>query len=69
LYVYAVDRLVFSDFSDVRLDEKAISATGWGDPFNPEKHAVSMEIKAATYHSVSIEHDGGRWKVRVIFDV
>jgi SHS2 domain-containing protein len=40
-----------------------------GEPFNPEKHPVSMEIKAVTYHGIAVRRTGHGWEGRVIFDV
>lgn len=69
LYVCAVERTVFSDFTDVSLDENMLSAVGVGEAFDPDRHRVSMEIKAATYHGMSIDEEEGGWKARMIFDV
>jgi SHS2 domain-containing protein len=69
LYVYAVERMVFSDFSDARLEKRTFSATGLGEKFDPGKHSAAMEIKAATYHGMSVVHEDGRWKASIIFDV
>ena len=69
LYVYAVERIVFSDFSDVRFEKYAFSAVGLGERFDPGKHSAAMEIKAATYHRMSVVHECGRWKGTIIFDV
>ena len=69
LYIYAVDGMVFSGFTDVRLEEGAFSATGLGETFRQEKHCVVSEIKAATYHGISVAPEGDGWKARVIFDV
>lgn len=69
LYICAVDGLVFSGFADARLEEGCFSATGIGEVFRPESHTVACEIKAATYHGVSVAPEGDGWKARVIFDV
>jgi SHS2 domain-containing protein len=69
LYIYAVDGVVFSGFTDVRLEEGSFSATALGEGFRPERHIVASEIKAATYHGISIVPEGDGWKARVIFDV
>ena len=69
LYVYAVEQMVFSDFLDVRLEKCAFSATGLGEKFDPGKHSAAMEIKAATYHGMSVAHVEGRWTATIIFDV
>lgn len=69
LYFYAVERIIFSDFTDVELGEQTFRALGCGERYNPDKHRCDLEIKAATYHDVSLACIGGRWKARVIFDV
>ena len=69
LYVYAVERIVFSGFADAILGERSFRASGRGEHFNPDRHLGEMEIKAATYHDVSLARTGDRWKARVIFDV
>ena len=69
LYVYAVDRMLFSRFTDARLDGNSFSAWGWGEHLDLEVHSGGMEIKAATYHGLCFKPAGGLWTARVIFDV
>jgi SHS2 domain-containing protein len=69
LYFYAVEKIVFSGFTDVELGERTIRAVGCGEHFDPDKHRCDLEIKAATYHEASLACTHGRWKARVIFDV
>lgn len=69
LYFYAIERILFSGFTDVRLGEHRFRAVGCGERYNPDKHRCDLEIKAATYHDVSLVFADGRWKARVIFDV
>jgi SHS2 domain-containing protein len=69
LYFSAVERILFSGFTDVRLGEQRFRAVGCGEHFDPGKHRCDLEIKAATYHDVSLAFADGRWKARVIFDV
>lgn len=69
LYVHAVDRLLFSGFTDARLSERAFSARGFGERFDPEIHRGDMEIKAATYHGLVLARKDRGWTARIIFDV
>jgi SHS2 domain-containing protein len=69
LYVYSVEKMVFSGFSEVDLGENTFSALVAGERFDPLKHSADLEIKAATYHDLSVRCDKGRWKARIIFDV
>ena len=68
LYVSESKRVLLSSFDIVRMDEGVIYAHVAGEPIDLEKHAIKTELKAATYHDLRIEEDGGSWAVRVIFD-
>ena len=53
----------------VELTGKRIIAQLSGEPYNPRKHQIKMEIKAVTYHKLRIKRIDKGWKARVIFDV
>jgi SHS2 domain-containing protein len=38
-------------------------------PFNPERHEILCEIKAVTYHLISVAEGPGLCSARVIFDL
>ena len=69
LYIYCVESLVFTSFSEVKLTESMFMVRAHGERTDPDKHVMEMEIKAATYHGFSIEADGDGFKARIIFDV
>ena len=69
LYIYCVERLVFTMFSDIKLTESMFMVRAHGERVDFDKHRMEMEIKAATYHGFSIEPDGDKLKARIIFDV
>lgn len=69
LYVHAVDRLMFSGFTDANLSESSFSARGLGEKFDAKIHKGEMEIKAATYHGLKLVRRGRGWTARIIFDV
>lgn len=69
LYVYAVEKLVFSGIVEADLGDTSFSALALGEVLDPGKHSVEVEIKAATYHEVALKQENGRWTARVIFDV
>ncbi|MBI4236153.1 MAG: archease [Chloroflexi bacterium] len=45
-----------------------LKALLYGEPFDPERHRMATQVKAATYHQVKVEHDGG-CRLRVILDI
>ena len=69
LYLYSVEDVMFSSFSEIVLNSKSFSALGLGEVYDRRKHSVDLEIKAATYHGLSIGRVDGKWRARVIFDI
>lgn len=51
------------------LDAKHLSGTVHGEQYDPARHRLRTEIKAATYHQIEVAQEKGRWQARVIFDV
>ena len=37
--------------------------------FDPEKHEILREIKAVTYHQISVDKVNDGWEAKVIFDI
>jgi SHS2 domain-containing protein len=46
-----------------------MKAVAHGESFDPSRHKYNLEIKAITYHQVSVKEEGGKWEARVIFDI
>jgi SHS2 domain-containing protein len=69
LYVYAVEKIVFSGIVEADLRDTSFSALALGEILDAAKHRAEVEIKAATYHELALKQEGGRWIARVIFDV
>jgi SHS2 domain-containing protein len=40
-----------------------------GEPCDPARHRIKMEIKAVTYHQASVKRTAEGWVGRVVFDV
>jgi SHS2 domain-containing protein len=38
-------------------------------PFDPATHEILREIKAVTYHQISVTEHMGLWSARIIFDL
>lgn len=50
-------------------DQGSIKGEARGEYFDPSRHERKMEIKAVTYHQLTVKKTNGIWKARVIFDV
>jgi len=68
LYLYEVRREVICEFEVEEIDEGHVSALCRGEELDPERHIPGMEIKAVTYHNLSVVRQDG-WRAEVVFDV
>ena len=68
LYLFDVERVIFSHFEIMELDETHLKAKAYGEPIDMLRHSLRAGVKAATYHMLKIERDNG-YRVQVIFDV
>ena len=68
LYVFESERLLLSGFVVTKLESGLIEADVTGERYDPARHALKTEIKAATYHDLVVDRVEGVWLVRVIFD-
>ncbi|MBN2566050.1 MAG: archease [Candidatus Eisenbacteria bacterium] len=69
LFLFDSERLVLSRFAVRSLTSDAIEAHVDGEVFDPSRHSVKADIKAVTYHELTVEPRGPDWYVRVIFDM
>lgn len=51
------------------IDSTHIRARLVGEKLDYDRHEFETEIKAVTYHQLSVTCENGRWRARVIFDV
>ena len=47
----------------------SVSATAFGEPRNPARHAMRLIIKAVTYHQLSVRQQSEGWRAEVYFDI
>ena len=69
---WEVERLLFHDAEvDVEEGEDGVrlTARAHGERYDPERHPVKVLIKGITWHALTVERSGDRWRGRVIFDI
>ena len=49
--------------------DRRLRGTVHGEPVDPAKHHFKLDIKAATYHMLSVSQADDGWSARIIFDV
>jgi SHS2 domain-containing protein len=68
LYIFTAEGFIWRDAS-VTEAGRSLSVTLGGERFDPSRHSFRSEIKAVTYHQLTIEKSSEGWRARVIFDV
>jgi len=64
------ERVFFSQFDVAELSDTRLVARVGGEPIDPSRHPLKKEVKAATYHRLSVrEVAPGRWEATVLFDL
>jgi SHS2 domain-containing protein len=69
LYLYNGKRWLIRKCEVMKLTATKIEARLFGEPYNLQKHTIKKEIKAVTYHGMSVKKTPGGWNAKVIFDV
>lgn len=68
LYRFETQRVAFSRF-EVNLDENGIHAKLFGESVDSERHKLAHEVKAITYHQLTVEQTSDDWLAEVIVDI
>ena len=55
--------------ADVSIGDDGLTATAWGEPFDPERHPLCHEVKAITYHGLRAMQTANGWEAELIVDI
>ena len=69
LYLFNGKKWIIKRCKLLEMKSGQIAAQLQGEPYDSDKHQLKTEIKAVTYHGLSIEKKAQGWKATVIFDV
>ncbi len=69
IFFVSAEGIALSTFDVTEVKEDRLSARVLGGPLEDVREGLELEIKAATYHELSVEQRGDGWYARVIFDV
>lgn len=67
LYIFDVDMLLLKRFDITDFDGSSLTATCYGEKYDPSRHQLKMGVKSATYHMLKVDREKNQ--VHVIFDV
>lgn len=72
LFLFEVEFMVFREFkvNIEKLNETyELTAECFGEELDLKRHTIDTEIKAVTYHNLSVEKKDGSWEARVLCDI
>ena len=62
------EQMLFCRF-EVTVGADGLTAVAWGEPFDPDRHALGHEVKAITYHGLKVEKTADGWLAEVIVEI
>ena len=68
LYLSDTQQMVFRRFAIDQMDHH-LRGRAWGEPIDPDRHALGSGVKAVTRHMLAIEEREGLHRIQVIFDI
>ena len=69
LYLFEGENLIVNSMEIKSISPIQLKSTLTLTSFEPEHHQVLREIKAVTYHQISVRKANDEWEARVIFDI
>jgi SHS2 domain-containing protein len=69
LYLFSGEGLVFSTFDVREVTETRAAVLCRGERYNPARHDLARDVKAATYHMAGVRATPAGLEARVILDV
>jgi len=69
LYLFNGEGLLLKKYTINKIKPYQLESKVSGELFDPTRHRINTEIKAITYHQVSVKETPEMWVGRVIFDV
>lgn len=69
LYINRVRDMVFHDVELEMTGKYKVKGKLLGEKFDPERHELELDIKAATYHNLKIQRVNDRFIAEVVFDI
>ena len=69
LYLWTGKERLVGKVKILTISEYKLSAKVKYDPYEPDRHVITNDIKAVTYHQIQVNQVSNAWESRIIFDV
>jgi SHS2 domain-containing protein len=68
LYAFNARRLALAEFR-VQLAASQLTATARGEPIDPTRHQINVEVKAITWCGLKVQRQPDGWLAEVVVDI
>jgi SHS2 domain-containing protein len=68
LYLFESKRFLAREF-EAAVQQSGLSAIVRGETYDPARHVLAHEVKAVTYHGLTVEQASDGWRAEVILDI
>lgn len=68
LFAFNGRRMALCEFC-VGLDDSKLTATARGEPIDPDRHQIAVEVKAITWCGLKVESGPDGWLAEVVVDI
>ena len=69
LFLYDAEKFLTAEIKFETLTDTSLKAVLSGEQYNEAKHELKLDVKAITYHQLSVEDHDSNWIARVFVDV
>lgn len=69
LYRIDADDHLFHDFKVRALGDRSLTAVAHGESFDRARHKVKLQVKAITYHQLTLDKTADGWRAQVYVDI
>jgi SHS2 domain-containing protein len=69
LFLWESELILFGRFEVHRVSDSSLEATVWGERYEQSTRELFTDIKAATYHNLSIKQGKGYWTAEIVLDI
>ncbi|MBU8934529.1 MAG: archease [candidate division Zixibacteria bacterium] len=69
ILIHEVDLMLFREIDVTLRDDNQLTAVGYGERFDPNRHEPGLHVKAVSYHMLEIAEETDKAWVQVLFDV
>ena len=69
LFLFSVDSYFFERYQIEEINKASINALAFGQKLKISPEFFKVEVKAVTFHNLSVKKTGSNWQAEVIFDV